>query len=145
MTGDPWFVDTNVLVYVFDSDSPTKQATARQLLNDNAENIILSTQVLGEFYVTVTRKLRKPLSAERAMDALDDLRAFPVRSVHAELVLSAARRSQLSQLSYWDALIVESALDAGADVLLTEDLQHGQTFAGLRIVNPFRADAAPTG
>ena len=145
MPGEPWFVDTNVLVYMFDSDSPGKQAKARQLVNDNAENIILSTQVLGEFYVTVTRKLAKPLSADRAIEALDDLCAFPVRSVHSELTRSAARRSESSQLSYWDALIVESALEAGAGVLLTEDLQHGQMFARLRVVNPFGETAVQAG
>lgn len=145
MSDDPWFVDTNVFVYAFDSDSSAKQATALQLLNDYARNIILSTQVLGEFYTSVTRKLRKPLSVERAMAALDELYAFPVRSVNAQLVRSAARRSQVSRLSYWDALIVESALEAGASVLLTEDLQHGQTFAGLRVVNPFRQHPAAGG
>ena len=145
MAGDPWFVDTNVLVYLFDSDSPAKKATARQLLNDNAENIILSTQVLGEFYVTVTRKLGKPLSADRAMEALEELRTFRIRSIHTELTLSAVRRSVSSRLSYWDALIVESALEAGANVLLTEDLQHGQTFADLRVVNPFKEHATPAG
>ena len=145
MAGDPWFVDTNVLVYLFDSDSPAKKATARQLLNDNAENIILSTQVLGEFYVTVTRKLGKPLSADLAMEALEELRTFRIRSIHTELTLSAVRRSVSSRLSYWDALIVESALEAGANVLLTEDLQHGQTFADLRVVNPFKEHATPAG
>ena len=142
MTVEPWFVDTNVLVYAFDADSPGKQAQARRLLDEHAHRIILSTQVLGEFYVTVTRKLGKRLPAERAIEALDDLCAFPVRSLHAELVRSAVDRSESSHLSYWDALIVESALDAGAAVLLTEDLRHGQTFARLRVVNPFRADAA---
>ena len=100
--------------------------------------------MLGEFYVTVTRKFEKPLPAADAMEALDDLRAFPVRPLRTELVRSAVRRSASSQLSYWDALIIESAIDAGATVLLTEDLQHGRTFDGLRIVNPFRADALRT-
>ena len=145
MNGDPWFVDTNVFVYAWDSNASAKQATAIRLINDHARKIILSTQVLGEFYISVTRKLQRPLSAERAMDALDELRSFPVRSVHAQLVLSAVRRSQVSRLSYWDALIVESALEAGAGVLLTEDLQHVQTFGGLRVVNPFRGLAAPVG
>lgn len=144
MTGDPLFVDTNVFVYLFAPDSPAKQATARQLIDDNAENIIVSTQVLGEFYATVTRKLAEPLSAERALDALEELCDFSVRPIHAELTLSAVRRSVTSRLSYWDALIVESALEAGAGVLVTEDLQHGQTFAGLRVRNPFREDATAT-
>ena len=145
MNGDPWFVDTNVFVYAFDISASAKQDTALRLLNDHARKIILSTQVLGEFYTSVTRKLQTPLSAERTMDALDELRGFPVRSVHAQLVLSAVRRSQVSRLSYWDALIIESALEAGAEVLLTEDLQHGQTFAGMRVVNPFLQHPAAAG
>ncbi len=72
------------------------------------------------------------------MVALENLHTFRVRSIHPQLALLAARRSMTSRLSYWDALIVESALEAGAGMLLTEDLQHGQMFAGLRVVNPFR-------
>ena len=143
MNAEPWFVDTNVLVYLFDDDSPHKQKTARQLLDDRAEQLVLSTQVLGEFYVTVTRKLAKPLATSRAIEALDTLCAFPVRGLGADLVRSAVHRSASSQVSYWDALIIESALDAGATVLLTEDLQHGQRFGQLRVVNPFRDDGLP--
>lgn len=140
MSADPWFVDTNVLVYAFDDDSPDKQKTARRLLDDKADQLVLSAQVLGEFYVTVTRKLARPLPANRAVEALDALCAFPVRGLAPTLVRSVARRSASSQVSYWDALIIESALDAGATVLLTEDLQHGQRFEALRVVNPFRDD-----
>lgn len=61
MSAEPKFVDTNVLVYLFDNDSREKQSQARQLLKKEADNIVLSTQVLGEFYVTVTRKLAAPL------------------------------------------------------------------------------------
>ena len=140
MSADPWFVDTNVLVYAFDVESPEKQKTARQLLDAKADQLVLSTQVLGEFYVTVTRKLAKPLPPDRAVEALDALCALPVRGLAPALVRSAVRRSASSQVSYWDALIIESALDAGATVLLTEDLQHGQRFQALRAVNPFRSD-----
>lgn len=144
MHAEPWFVDTNVFVYLFDNDSPRQQARARELLVGYAQHIILSTQVLGEFYVTVTRKFQTPLPATDAMEALDELCAFPVRPLRTELVRSAVRRSASSELSYWDALIIESAIDAGATILLTEDLQHGRTFDGLRIVNPFRADPLET-
>jgi predicted nucleic acid-binding protein len=140
MSADPWFVDTNVLVYAFDDDAPDKRKTARRLLDDKADQLVLSAQVLGEFYVTVTRKLARPLPANRAVEALDALCEFPVRGLAPALVRAAVRRSASSQVSYWDALIIESALDAGAAVLLTEDLQHGQRFEALRVVNPFRDD-----
>lgn len=134
MSAELWFVDTNVLVYVFDDDSPTKQRMARQLLDERADQIVISTQVLGEFYVTVTRKLARPLTADQAVEALC---VFPVRGLGVDLVRSAVRRSTSSQVSYWDALVIESALDAHAAVLLTEDLQHGQEFGPLRVTNPF--------
>ncbi len=139
MSADLQFVDTNVLVYLFDSDSAEKQSRARQLLVKEAASIVLSTQVLGEFYVTVTRKLAKPLASSVARAAVDDLCAFRVRPLRSELVRAAMRRSDESQLSYWDALIVETAIDAGTTILLTEDLQHGQEFNGLRVVDPFRS------
>ena len=140
MNAELKFVDTNVLVYLFDGDSPDKQARARELLGEEVENIVLSAQVLGEFYVTVTRKLSNPLGADMARKVVDDLCAFQVRPLHTALVRTAASRCGESKLSYWDALIVETAIDAGAAVLLTEDLQHGQVFNGLRVVNPFREE-----
>ena len=139
-SAEPKFVDTNVLVYLFDGDSPDKQARARELLGKEVENIVLSTQVLGEFYVTVTRKLSNPLGADMTRKAVDVLCAFQVRPLHAALVRTAASRCGESKLSYRDALIVETVIDAGAAVLLTEDLQHGQAFNGLRVVNPFREE-----
>ena len=132
------FVDTNVLVYLFDADSPNKQARARELLREEADRIVVSVQVLGEFYVTVTRKLAAPLPPDTAARAVDAICRFRVEAIHPELVRSAVYRSQSSRLSYWDSLIVETALNAGADVLFTEDLQDGQEIDGLRVVNPFR-------
>lgn len=136
MRAEPWFVDTNVLVYIFDDDSPRKQRIARELLDEEADRIVLSTQVLSEFYVTVTRKLARPLSTDRAIDALDALCELPVHALGTEIVRLAVRRSVGSQVSYWDALIIETALAAGATVLLTEDLHDGQKFGDLRVANP---------
>ena len=141
MSAEPWFVDTNVLVYVFDDDSPHKQKIARELLDQEADRIVLSTQVLGEFYVTVTRKLARPLSTDRAVEALDALCELPIHALGAGIVRLAVRRSARSQVSYWDALIIETALAAGATVLLTEDLQNGQKFGSLRVTNPLLGQA----
>ena len=140
MSAESWFVDTNVLVYVFDDDSPRKQKVSRELLDREADRIVLSTQVLSEFYVTVTRKLGRPLPIGRAVEALDALCELPVHTLGTETVRAAVRRSAGSQVSYWDALIIETALAAGATVLLTEDLQHGQKFGRLRVTNPLLAD-----
>lgn len=137
MSAELRFIDTNVLIYLFDIDAPAKQAVAREVLA--AGRFVLSTLVLSEFYVTVTRKLARPLDSSRARRAVTDLCAMPVRDVTAKLVQAAIRRSTVTQLSYWDALIVETALEAGATALLTEDLQHGQSIDTLRINNPFLA------
>ena len=142
MSVEPRFVDTNVLVYLFDSDAPEKQARARDLVREERDRLVVSVQVLGEFYVTVTRKLAAPLSVEAAARAVDALCELQVQALHPGLVRSAVRRSQSSRLSYWDALIVETALNAGADVLFTEDLQDGQAIGSLRIINPFRLDGS---
>ena len=133
------FFDTNVLVYLFDADAPDKQKKARSLFKTHTEagDILLSTQVLQEFYVTVTRKLARPLSAEQAAGAMTALAELPGVSIDNQLVLAAVRRSQASKLSFWDSLIVESALHGGSDVLYSEDMQHGQKLGNLRIENPF--------
>ena len=133
------FFDTNVLVYMFDADAPDKQKKARSLFKTHTEagDILLSTQVLQEFYVTVTRKLARPLSAEHAAGTMAALAELPGVSIDNQLVLAAVRRSQASKLSFWDGLIVESALHGGSDVLYSEDMQHGQKLGNLRIENPF--------
>jgi len=137
MSAELRFLDTNVLVYLFDADAPTKQAIARELVA--AGRLVLSSQVLSEFYVTVTGKLARPLDADHASRAVTDLCALAVRDVTASLVQAAIRRSAATRLSFWDALIVETALEAGATTLLTEDLQHGQVIGTLRVHNPFLA------
>ncbi len=137
MSAEVVFVDTNVLVYLFDADAPRKQVRARAVLNEVADSAIISTQVLGEFHVAVTRKLARPLAFEQAQVAVEALCELRVRPIHEGLVRAAIRRSQASRLSYWDTLIVETAIEADAAVLLTEDMQDGQQFGVMRVANPF--------
>jgi len=138
------FFDTNLLVYLFDSSSPEKQGKAREVFSERAQRdeVLLSTQVLQEFYVTVTRKLASPLSGDQAERLVRDFAAFPVVATDAPLVLAAVALSRRYRLSLWDAMIVVAASAGGATELLTEDLQHDQVLEGVRIVNPFRAAAA---
>jgi predicted nucleic acid-binding protein len=133
------FVDTNVLVYLFDADSPEKQARAREVLRDRVEGegVVVSTQVLQEFFVTVTRKLARPLPADDAEAALRRLNALPVITVEPDQVLAAALGSRRDRISFWDALILTSASSAGCGDVLSEDLQHGRSFGRVRVVNPF--------
>ncbi|MDS4040116.1 MAG: PIN domain-containing protein [Candidatus Competibacter sp.] len=140
MSAERYFLDTNVLVYLFDGDAPARQTRAREIFQTYGATgqLVISTQVLQEFYVTVTRKLAKPLAPEVAYRAVQNLTTLLVCQVTPELVLSAIQRSLGLRLSFWDALIVQAALESGAATLWSEDLQHGQIIDGLRIENPFR-------
>jgi predicted nucleic acid-binding protein len=133
------FFDTNVLVYLFDRDAPDKQETSRTLFANEAQSgrLIISTQVLQELYVTVTRKLAKSLPAKDAEQTIRHLATFPVIRVEIEHIRGATRRCQVLGFSFWDALIIETALSGGSTILYTEDLQHGQVIDGLKIVNPY--------
>jgi predicted nucleic acid-binding protein len=133
------FFDTNVLLYLFDNLVPEKKARAQEVLSSEVEagRAVLSTQVLQEFYVNATRKLAEPLSPEAAEAQVRDFARLPLVRVDEAMILAAIERNRDMSLSFWDALVVEAALRAGAGRLLTEDLQHGQEMDGLRVENPF--------
>lgn len=133
------FFDTNVLVYLFDADAPEKRDIARGLLEReaNAGRVVLSTQVLQEFFVTVTRKLAVPLDLADAERAVRSLAEFALVQIDAPLILAGIDASRTLRLSFWDALVVKAALQAGSAVLYTEDMQHGRLIDGMRICNPF--------
>jgi len=135
------FVDTNVLVYLFDAEEPAKQQRAREVVSElmGAGALVLSSQVLSELYVTVTRKLAYPLEPASARRALADLAVYPVVAIDATLVLRAATRAVAEQIAYWDALILEAAVEAGAEAVYSEDLQHGRTYQGVTVQDPFAA------
>lgn len=142
---DRTFFDTNVLVYLFDVDSPAKQVRARELFAGFAGSgrLVLSTQVFQEFYVTVTRKLARPLSAENALAALVQFSVFPLVTSDSALVIRAAQLHQKASLAFWDALIVQAAIEGNCRTLLSEDMQHGRRFGDLVIENPFRPEIVP--
>jgi predicted nucleic acid-binding protein len=99
---------------------------------------LVSPQVLQEFYVTVTRKIAKPLTKERARTVVGAYAIWCI-DVTAADVAGAFRIEDRAKISFWDALVIASAVKAGAKRLLSEDLNAGQTIAGIRIVNPFQA------
>ena len=131
------FVDTNVLVYLYDDADATKRDQARHLLLDDSVDLVISSQVLNEFYVTVTRKIATPMPNETARRAVENLAELEVVPVTRNLVLDALATGADHKLSHWDALIIEAASRAGTDVLYTEDLTNGATLRGVQIVNPF--------
>lgn len=135
---DRTFVDTNVWVYAVDRDEPAKQAVARALLTPSGgADLVVSTQVLGEFYVTVTRKLAAPIEPARARQMVDRMRQLPVASLDADSVAEAIAGSQEWGISYWDALIVVAAASTGCGRLLSEDLADGATYGRVRVEDPF--------
>lgn len=129
------FLETNVLVYLFDRDSPQKAERSWEILA--AAGNTISTQVLQEFYNAAVRKLLMP--AKDARQALDRLaEACRVLTIEVPVILRAAERSDRQRLSFWDALIVEAAGAAGCRVILSEDLQPGREYEpGLRVENPY--------
>jgi predicted nucleic acid-binding protein len=100
--------------------------------------VVISTQVLQEFFVTVTRKLARPLPAREAEAALRRLMELSVVQVDPDLILAAAVCGRRDRISFWDALILAAASAAGCEEVLSEDLPHGQSFGRVRIANPLR-------
>jgi len=131
------FVDTNVFVHLYSSDDPAKRDVARDLLSHDDMDLVLSAQVLNEFYVTVTRKITSPLSPGDARDAVGSLAELEVVPVTRNLVVDALDAGQRYQLSHWDPLIVEAASRSGCEILFTEDLSSGSILRGVTITNPF--------
>jgi predicted nucleic acid-binding protein len=131
------FLDTNVLVYADDLDAGEKNVRARALIAEALTEAsgVLSTQVLQEFFSITTRKLRVPADvARRKVELLANLE---VVRIDVEMILSAVDLHRLHSLSFWDALIVQSAATAGCPRVISEDLQHGRTISGVKIENPF--------
>lgn len=131
------FLDTNVLVYQVDTKDPTRQARALSLTATlyQQKQMVLSTQVLQEFYNTATAKLRIPSPVSEGL-----VRSFAkgrVVQVAPPIIFAAMQRHAGGQFSFWDALIVEAALSAGCKTLYSEDMQHGLVLDGMAIENPF--------
>jgi len=132
------FVDTNILLYAI-SRSATEKAKARianEILED--PSLALSVQVLQEFYVQATHRSRRDrLTHDQAFRLLESLLRFRIFELSVELVRAAAASSERYRISYWDAAIVEAARASACEVLLSEDLNHGQDYDGVRVENPF--------
>ncbi len=133
------FVDTNVLVYARDPFEPDKQARAQDWMRSlwASRTGRVSTQVLNEYYVTVTRKLRPVLPTVRAQADVRDLYMWRPIAIDVDVLGAAWEIEERYGLSYWDALIVAAAQIAGCDRLLTEDLSDGQSLGGVIVMNPF--------
>ena len=132
------FVDTNVLIYAHDVDARAKHEIARDILRElwRERAGALSTQVLQEFYVNVTRKIASPLSKPSARAVVDSYVVWCVDPTPVE-ISAAFRIEDEAGIGFWDALIIAAARKAGAHRILSEDLNAGQIISGVRIENPF--------
>ena len=141
MQDDKTFIDTNILVYAYDNTAGQKHETAKRLVSDlwNSGLGVLSTQVLQEFFVSVTTKMPKPLNTKTAKEIVSDLLTWDVVVVDGQSVLNGVDIQLKYRYSFWDALIIEAALKAGSPLLLTEDLSDGQVIQSMTIRNPFRS------
>ena len=132
------FLDTNILVYAVSSAEGDAARRTKALDLVQHCNFGLSAQVLQEFYVTVTRKIRKPLLPDLAVALMDEYRLFPMVPTDYPLIVSAAELSLRYGISYWDGAIIAAAEVLAAATLYTEDLNHGQRYRNVLAVNPFR-------
>ena len=142
MTGRS-FLDTNVLVYADDRDTPNKRSIAQRLIENSRleRSGVVSTQVLQEYFVAVTRKLGVlPSIARRKVELLGRL---DLVVLELNQILGAIDLHRLHTLSFWDALMVQAASDSGCSRIYSEDRQAGRRIAGLEIVNPFQDVTAP--
>lgn len=135
------FVDSNILVYAFDHAAGQKSALARRCVVDlwQRGTGCLSIQVLQEFFVSVTAKISRPLSPPQASREISNLASWRVHRPGASDVVAAIDLQQSLRVSFWDAMIIQSARRLGCRVLWTEDLNDGQSYAGVTARNPFTA------
>ena len=135
--GDRALFDTNILVYSIDSSHPIKMRIASDLIREygKCDRLVLSTQVISEFYVVLTKKLKiKPLDAKAIIQPLS---CFEVITISQKAINEAIDISILNKLSFWDSLVIASAQCYNISTLFTEDLNSGQIVRGVKIVNPF--------
>lgn len=135
---DRYFVDTNILMYAHDTAAGDKHARAQVLVEDLWQNRsgVVSTQVLQELAVNLRRKAKKPLDAKATREVVSDYLAWQVVVNGGDSILEALDLEARYQLSFWDALVIQAAHAAGAEILYSEDLSDGQQYGSVRVVNP---------
>lgn len=133
------FLDTNILIYAHDRSAGDKHLRARDLVRELWQSGMgcLSIQVLQEFYVNVTAKVAKPLAPDTVAQIIVDLSVWRVHRPAVEDLLDAIRLQGRHQLSFWDAMIVASALQLGCQTIWSEDLNPGQIYDSVRVQSPF--------
>ena len=139
MNENKTFVDTNIMVYAYDSTAGEKHLKAKKIIMDlwRSGGGLVSTQILQELYVTLTRKIPRPLKSAQASEIIEDMLTWDIVVNDGESILQAISLETREKVSFWDALVVVAAMRGGAEILLSEDLPAGRTLAGVRVLNPF--------
>ena len=134
------FLDTNILIYAYDIDAGSRHQIALEVVKDLWEkrNGVLSTQVLQEFYINVTKKIPRPIPLFEAREIIRTYLCWEIRENTAMSVIRASEIEEKYNISFWDAMIIVAAYSAKVDMILTEDLNSGQTIEGILIENPFK-------
>jgi predicted nucleic acid-binding protein len=133
------FVDTNIVVYAYDVSAGEKHKKAVEIMKDmwGTGNGIISSQVLQEFFVSVTRKIAKPVNIPTAKEIIKDLLKWKTVTINGEILLEAIDIHNEHKYSFWDSVIIAAAIEGGAKVLFSEDLTDAQKIKGIIIKNPF--------
>jgi predicted nucleic acid-binding protein len=140
MNGEPFTLDTNVLVYSIDIQAGRRHVLAREIVDEAIDrNCRLTLQAVSEFYAAVTRK-QSLVGRDAAAHAAELLLLFPTSTASAGPVQAALALSMAGRASYWDALLIATAAEAGCTAILTGELADGTDLLDVRIVNPFAGD-----
>lgn len=136
---DSVFVDTNILIYAYDLDAGAKHNVASEIVRNLwlSRRGVISTQILQEFYVTVTKKISSPLTPSRARGVIKTYESWHLQINDLGTIMLGSELQERYTLSFWDGMVLAAARQAGARVLLTEDLNSGQVVEGIEINNPF--------
>ncbi len=141
------FVDTNILVYVHDLSAGVKCSRAQELTSElwDLRTGVVSTQVLQELYIALRRRLKIAVSIADAAEILRDYFQWEVVVNNRDSIIRAAELEARYKISFWDGLILQAAERAGAELMYSEDLSHGQMYGSVRVLNPFLDSQRPTG
>lgn len=139
MNEDKIFIDTNILVYAHDISAEEKHGIAKKIILDLWESKcgVISTQVLQEFFVCMTKKINRPLNAGTAKEIIIELLKWEVVVNEGVEILKAIEINQKYKYSFWDSMIINAAISGGANLLLSEDMHDGQEIENVKIENPF--------
>ncbi len=145
MSEERVFLDTNIIIYAYDTTARKKHEIARDILVSlwDSNLGVISNQVLQEFFVNVTQKIPNPIDIKTAGDIVSDLLKWDVVINDGESILKAIEILETYHYSFWDSLIIEAAFKGNATILLSEDMSHGQSINALTIKNPFISPLSP--